>query len=243
MKNVTERQKSILDKIIQEYINSARPVPSQILEKKHRLGISPATIRIEMQKLTDEGLLFQPHTSAGRVPTDKGFRFFVDRLFEKEIGSFVDKEFPKEIRKIESQIQDSFQFAREITKILASLSSNLAFSYLFDEKIFWKEGWQEILDEPEFKDTKRVKNFADMIKDLEKCIEDFNFKKEHFPQVKVYIGKENPISKSTDFSLIISQSKFPKKKKATLAILGPKRMFYQKNISLINSLVKILEKI
>jgi len=235
---ISERQSLILNKIVQDYINSARPVSSQLLEKRHKFRISPATIRIEMQKLTDHGFLYQPHTSAGRIPTDKGFRFFVNHLFEKESLEFPEQKFLKEIQKIERQIEDSLKFSREVTKILASLSSNLALSYLFDEKIFWKEGWQEIFAEPEFEDTKCVRNFLEMIENLEKHIEDFVFEESFLP--RVYIGKELPILKSKDFSLIISQGQFPKKKKATWAILGPKRMTYQKNISLINSVLKIL---
>ena len=79
---MTKRQGKLLDKIVREYINSALPVSSQLLDERYNFGISPATLRIEMQKLTDRGFLYQPHTSAGRVPTDKGFRFFVDELFE-----------------------------------------------------------------------------------------------------------------------------------------------------------------
>jgi heat-inducible transcriptional repressor len=240
MKQITKRQGVILNKIVKEYIESAHPISSKLLEKKHKFGISPATIRIEMQKLTDSGFLYQPHTSAGRVPTDKGFRFFVDELFEKESSKIIDKKFSKEIKEIEQHIGDSLMLSREITRILAALSSNLALSYLFDEKIFWKEGWQEIFDEPEFKSTELVRNFVDMIEDFEKHIEEFSFERDDLPEVKVFIGRESPVSKSKDFSLIISQGKLAKGKKATLAILGPKRMQYSKNINLINSLMRIL---
>lgn len=239
---ITERQKLILNRIIKEYIDSARPISSQLLEKKYNFGICPAMIRIEMQKLADKGFLFQPYTSAGRIPTDRGFRFFVDRLFERECLEFQEKKFLKEIKKIKSEIEDSFKLSQKITKILASLSSNLALSYLLDEKIFWKEGWQEIFDEPEFENIDLVKNFVNMIEDFEKHIEDFIFENGEVPEIKVYIGKELPVLKSENFSFIISQSKLPKGEKATLAILGPKRMRYPKNISLINSLVKILSR-
>lgn len=239
---ITKRQGQILDKIVNDYINLAQPISSELLEKRHDFKICPATIRIEMQKLTDLDYLYQPHTSAGRIPTDKGFRFVVDRLLKEESLEAPDKKFRKEIRQIEKEVEDSLKFFQEITKILASTSSNLALSYLFDEKIFWKEGWQEIFDEPEFEDTERVRNFLEMIENLEKNIEDFVFENRQIPAVKVYIGKENPIPKSKDFSLIISQSKFPKKKKVTLAILGPKRMAYQRNITLINSVLKLLAK-
>ena len=93
-----KRQKEILNSVIEEYINSAQPVSSQLLEKKYDFGICPATIRIEMQKLTDKGFLCQPHTSAGRVPTDKGYRFFVDNLLEKEFENFEKEDLGDELR-------------------------------------------------------------------------------------------------------------------------------------------------
>src|SRR4030042_6643044 len=79
-KKLTERQEKILDIALREYVATAQPVSSQELLKKHDFGVSPATIRNEMQKLTDKGYLLQPHTSAGRIPTDKGYRFFVNKL-------------------------------------------------------------------------------------------------------------------------------------------------------------------
>jgi len=77
---ITARQKAILKAVVKEYVRSAKPVASQQLEDKYDFGIKPASIRIEMQKLTDEGFLNQPHTSAGRTPTDKGYRLFVNEL-------------------------------------------------------------------------------------------------------------------------------------------------------------------
>ncbi len=235
---ITDRQNLILEKIVKDYINLAQPISSELLEKKHNFGLSPATLRIEMQKLTDAGFLSQPHTSAGRVPTDKGYRFFVDNLFESGLSDFSDEKFLTEVKRIEKEVEDSLRFSQEITKILASLSSNLALSYLSDEKITWKEGWSEILNEPEFENADYIKNFMEMAEKVEKDIKNFAFGSS---EVKVYIGRENQLSKFKDFSLIISQGQFRNKKKGTLAILGPKRMNYNKNISLINSLTKLLE--
>ena len=87
---LTQRQSEILDRIVRDYIALAEPVSSRLLEKKHDFGVSPATIRNEMQKLTDRGYLFQPHTSAGRVPTDRGYRFFVDELLENHFKYLPD---------------------------------------------------------------------------------------------------------------------------------------------------------
>ena len=232
---VTERQKEILNRIVADFIDLAQPISSEFLEEKHHFGICPATIRIEMQKLTDGGYLIQPHTSAGRVPTDKGYRFFVNNLFEKGIPE--EKDFLKLEDLIEREIGDRVRFLQSLTKNLASFSSNLALGYLFDEDLFWKEGWEDVLGEPEFKETKVITDFADVIRHFEKEIEDIKINS----GIKVYIGKENPFSKVKDFSIIISKCHFPNDEKGVLAIAGPKRMAYDKNINSLNSLTKLLE--
>src|SRR6201989_3165783 len=75
-----ERRLAVLRAIIEDYVSTQEPVGSQALAERHRLGVSPATVRNDMAALEEEGLITQPHTSAGRVPTDKGYRLFVDRL-------------------------------------------------------------------------------------------------------------------------------------------------------------------
>jgi heat-inducible transcriptional repressor len=80
MEELTERQKSILRIIVQEYVRTATPVPSEAIPSRYRLGVSPATVRNEMAVLEEKGYISHPHTSAGRVPTDKGYRYFVESL-------------------------------------------------------------------------------------------------------------------------------------------------------------------
>ncbi len=83
MPALSERQETILALIIHEYIDSAEPVGSKALVEHYGLGVSPATVRSEMVSLTDNGLLRQPHTSAGRVPSEEGYRYFVRRLLRE----------------------------------------------------------------------------------------------------------------------------------------------------------------
>lgn len=205
---------------VRDYIVLAEPVSSKVLEKKHKLGISPATIRNEMQKLTDEGYLSQPHTSAGRVPTDKGYRFFVDCL-RSDLKHCLRSD-------LADEAEDSFEFIKEATKFLAEESSELALGYLAERKIIWKEGWQDIFEEPEFSEPGLASSFAKMIDDFEENIEEI-----FSPEIKIYIGKENPVSKNDNFSIITSG--FPG---GLFAILGPKRMSYDKNIELLQELWK-----
>ena len=260
---ISKRQNLILEKIIKEYINLAQPISSEFLEKKYDFGICPATIRTEMQKLTDKGFLCQPHTSAGRVPTDKGYRFFVDELLEEEFENFeIGDWFENEAKRSFSSsspfanraskgsqsgkesealfdyarvVEDNIRFIQNLTKNLAHISGALALSYLDKEKVFWKEGWEEILKEPEFTEKDFAINFAEFLENFEENIEDFEINS----GIKIYIGKENPFKKAKDFSLISSRCCLPNKK-GIISLLGPKRMAYDRNISLINSLNKLL---
>lgn len=77
-----ERRLEVLRAIVEDYVSTREPVGSRVLTERHRLGVSPATIRNDMAALEEAGLIAQPHTSAGRIPTDKGYRLFVDRLAE-----------------------------------------------------------------------------------------------------------------------------------------------------------------
>jgi heat-inducible transcriptional repressor len=230
---LTERQEEILRNIVKDYIDLIQPISSEFFEKKHKFGLSPATLRIEFQKLTKKGYLFQPHTSAGRVPTDKAYRFFVNKLFEGEIEEFKIENW------IEKEIKDTIKFLQNLTKNLAEISDSLVLSYLIDEDICWKEGWEGVLKEPEFFEREMVFKFTEFLEIFERNIADLKINS----KIKVYIGKENPFPKSKDFSTIISKCYLPKKREMILSILGPKRMDYNKNIGLMNSLKNFLENL
>lgn len=229
---LTDRQEKILNIIVKEYVDSAQPVSSQLLEKKYDFGVCPATIRIDMQRLTEKGYIYQPHTSAGRVPTDRGYRFLVNKLFEKKLEDFEIGDWFKDC-------EDEIKFVQSLTKKLASFSQTLALSYLKNEKILWKDGWEEILKEPEFEEKDYLISFAEFLEDFERGIEDFEINS----GIKIYIGRENPFKKAKDFSIISSKCFLPKGGEGIIALLGPKRMAYERNISLINSLTKLLEEI
>jgi len=233
---ITERQGEILNRIVEDYIGLAQPISSEFLEKKHKFSVSPATIRIEMQRLTDGGFIFQPHISAGRVPTDKGYRFFVDNLLKSEISEFED------VFEIEDIFQkagkDIFKLASRLTKFLAEESSSLTILNLLERDFFWKEGWEEILREPEFEEKDLISHFTKLLESFEENIENLKINS----GIKIYIGKENPFSKTKDFSIISSRCHLPEGEEGIISLLGPKRMAYDRNISLINSFKKILEK-
>jgi heat-inducible transcriptional repressor len=88
---VEDRKLAVLRAIVQDYVSTQEPVGSKALVERHQLGVSPATVRNDMAALEDEGLITQPHTSAGRIPTDKGYRLFVDRLSQVKPLSTAEK--------------------------------------------------------------------------------------------------------------------------------------------------------
>jgi len=232
---ITERQKLILDRVIEEYIDSAVPVSSQLIEKKHKLGVCPATIRNDMCRLTELGFLHQPHTSAGRVPTDKGYRLFVNEILKDEIGDFEDLFGFAKI--LERERKDIFRFASHISKFLAGASSTLVTIHISDRDFFWKDGWEEVIREPEFDRKEFLEGFADLLKSFEEKARDVKLNSE----IRIYIGKENPYTNSKEFTVISRKCHFPKKEKGFVSLLGPKRMPYERNIGLLNSVVRILD--
>jgi len=229
---ITERQAQIIKHLIKEYIKTAEPVSSKLLAEKYDFGICPSAIRIEFQSLIKEGYLEQPHTSAGRVPTDKAYRFFVDNLKEKR-----EESVEQELEKILRGMQDKFRMASEITKFMADNSSSFVNLHFFKEGLDLKEGLDEIFKEPEAKNESFVSSLVSFIENFEQNIEKLRDTK-----TMVFIGKENPIPKTKEITIICSECKLPGQK-AFITILGPRRMDYEKNIRLINSLNKALEEL
>jgi heat-inducible transcriptional repressor len=120
-----KRKAYILATVVYEYIATAEPVGSQSLTQKYNLGISSATVRNEMAELEADGYLVQPHTSAGRIPSDAGYRTYVDRLMEPEVLEAEER------RRIRDELGDAARELDEIidhtTRLLGRLSNNLAF--------------------------------------------------------------------------------------------------------------------
>ena len=231
---LTKRQQKILNTVIKEYIETGEPISSQLLEKKHDFGIGSAMIRVEMQKLTDRGYLLQPHTSAGRVPTDKSYRIFVDRIIEKHFS--IDKDMEK-IEEIFEEENDIFKLASHLTKFLAEETSSLAILNLPERDFVFKEGWEDLLKEAESFEQDFFSEFAGAIEKFEESFNDLKINS----GIRVFIGKENPVKKAKNLSVISSKCKLPNKEKATLTLVGPKRMDYNHNLSLVRSLNKYLD--
>lgn len=238
---MTERQIAILEAIIEQYAEVAVPVGSVTLAKL--FGVSSATVRSEMARLEELGLIAQPHTSAGRVPTDKGYRLYVNRLTENEHVSSTNEPrlIDRSARAIDARVQTHVNQAdraiRSAVDSLVELTRNMGLATIGDE--LYLSGMGNLFSHPEFADGVHVQAVARLIDNLEPWL------REVAPNepLNVYIGSENPIGKSSGASLIISRFQSPYSSRSYIGVLGPTRQDYAKTMRLVRYTGSMLEEV
>lgn len=234
---ITERQQLILETLVDEYIREAFPISSDFLKQQGGFDCSSATIRNDLMELAENGYLEKTHISGGRVPTDKGYRFFVNRLIEQGIKK--EKKFSQEIDQVLLNIESAMEFSRQAARVLADFSHSFSLVGFNETGAFWREGLEYLTDSPEFQDIACWNSFLKAINQFERTIQQQKQEKEKAKSIEIYIGKESPICLN-DFSFVVGEDK---NRGVTLAIFGPKRMNFKKNINLISSLLNELDKI
>ena len=285
--HLTDRQQSILFAIIEEYAEMAAPVGSVTLAKL--FDVSSATIRSEMARLEELGLIASPHTSAGRIPTDAGYRFYVNNLVEREnlssanssesdtdfnassqedydeeesdsaylddsVSFYLDSSYRRispsralssgqqdrnrglhalEVR-INSQAQAEYAI-RTAVDMLVELTGNLGLATIGNQ--LYLSGISKLFSQPEFTDYQRIQNVSKLLDNLEPWL------REARPgqPLNIFIGRENPIGKNSDVSLIISKFRSPYSDSSYIGILGPTRQNYAQVMSLVRHAGQYLE--
>jgi transcriptional regulator of heat shock response len=234
---MNSRQQKILSAVIKEYTETAIPVGSQILVEKYNFAVSTATIRSDMVVLEKDGYLHQPHVSAGRIPTDKGYRYFVEKIMaEKDLTKDEQKKMQREMLKLKAQ---NTRMMRTTAKLLSGMSGSLAISGLIGKDEFQDFGMKELLDEPEFQKMDEICRLSEALDYIDEIFDDL-VKKLKDNETKIFIGNENPIKEISNCSMIVSPYRTKSGEKGLLALIGPKRMKYAKNKSLIEYMKKLL---
>lgn len=335
-----ERTKRVLCAVVESYIEKPEPVGSRYIMKKYCFDVCSATIRNIMSDLEDEGFLFQPHISAGRIPTDKAYRFYVDYIFQESIRSQSEEikryveNLTKRLRKLRNDMNSLFsetiQSLSQVTKYLGlallpetdkttlhrvdfikfrddlviavvvndkgivknkiiktypeitqqelnSLADFVNSKYqgkVFEEiradlfirikreKIFWDNliskilkmcqqalyfsredlcisGLHNIMHLPDFSDIEKLREIAKTIQNRHVLIKLFESISEE-NEIKIIIGDENPFEELRNLSIIASPYKERDKSLGVIALVGPKRMDYQRAIMLVNAFAKSL---
>ncbi len=217
-----DRKLQLLKLVIENYIETATPIGSKFLIEHTGLNVSAATIRNEMSELEKDGLLTHPHTSAGRIPTERGWQLYVGHLMKlKSVNAKVQKQLNKDWQtKEEIAIKQS-------AKIIAEYVDS-AVIVAFDANNVYYTGISYLFSQPEFSDVESTVNVSAIFDTCEEILPDlFNLLNE-MNEPSVSIGSENP------FGSVCGMVGTGLGKDSVLVILGPMRMDYAKALSTIN---------
>ncbi|MGB9911452.1 MAG: HrcA family transcriptional regulator [Microgenomates group bacterium] len=239
MTPLTERQIRILKALVEEYIETGEPVGSEILEKKYDLGVSPATIRNEMAKLTEAGFLRQPHTSAGRVPTKEAFKFYVDKLMEEKQLSVAEEVTAKE--KVWDSRFDFDNFLDEIVKTLASQTQTLSLAVVEGGKVY-HSGYANILNQPEFYDIDVTRTVLSLLDEEEEIRKIFSRCFGEGP-IHLLIGDELGYKFLEPCGLVFANFDAGENRRGSLGVFGPNRLNYSQIIPFVRYFVKLIEEL
>jgi heat-inducible transcriptional repressor len=219
MVDLSDRQQQLLKDIVEIYVKTGEPISSELIEKSYNLGVSPATIRNEMAKLSDLGYLKQPHTSAGRVPTALGFRVYINGLMkEKELPVVDEVAIRQQVFDNRTQINRMFQTA---TRALAKKCGTIAM-VVNDGEVFYT-GAANILDLPEFFDidvTRFVLSMFDECSLLQQILD----KAQGSEPMHIIFGEETGFEylRPTSFAFVNFQSGVDDR--GVIGVIGPDRL-------------------
>ncbi len=233
-----ERKKKVLQAIINHFVETAEPVGSNTILVSYQFHVSPATIRNDMMTLEEEGYIYQPHTSAGRIPTDKGYRLFVDEMADyktarlEALHDLITIREKYRIEKVREKLYDA-------VSLIARATNSVSFATTPDNPHTFFLGMSNVLRQPEFSQNsvhasevmevlEHGDNFVNTLASL-----DIN------DSARTFIGEENILPQIQSCSIIVTKYE-NEGYKGYLGILGPKRMGYAYNIVLLEEIKKLL---
>ncbi len=227
------RKEDILAYIIRDFVDTAKPVSSGRVAKRGGADVSSATIRNTMLELDEEGFLFQPYISAGRAPTEKGYRYFVDNLMELKSPEMVLKQrIDRIVENINKEMDETFE---ELSRTMAfSLKLFSGIGFLDEEEKIFGRGLSEVLKEPEFEERGLASEFASFVENMEEDLRDLDIGLQNMDN--------NPNININSFgivSLFFNDDKFGR---CVMFSAGPKRMNYEKAVSLLKYTAKDITK-
>lgn len=219
--DITERQQQLLQAIIKEFIETGEAVGSLSLQDKYDFNVSPATIRNEMANLVENGYLYMKHTSGGRIPTTKAWRFYVRNLKPKknQINVVVQEKVKNQLNILKFETEKlmirSLEYLHQMTKntSVALVGNNI-----------YHVGLGSMIALPEFEDKSKLQGMINLLEDYKSLSKLFsNYENE---DIAILIGEESGYDELNDYTVIFTTLKVFEDKKAFLAVIGPNRMKY-----------------
>lgn len=233
--SMTERQRLILNAVVEQYAEVASPVGSSLLAKL--FNVSSATIRAEMCELERLGFISQPHTSAGRVPTDKGYRHYVNTITDTPAAAIPQRRAEKALAARVQHAGAPERTIRNAVETLVELTHNLGLATIGNQ--LYMSGLSNLFGQPEFIQGRQIRQVAQLLDNLEPWL------REAAPNepLSVYIGQENPIGRSAGCTLIICRFRSPFSDRSYIGTLGPTRQSYREVMSLVARAGEELEEV
>lgn len=230
---MTQRQAAILTAIIELYAKTAEPVGSQALVDT--FDMSSATIRATMSELETDGYIMQPHISAGRIPTDKGYRAYVNALGD----SIADGRISQAIAKRVQSAGEADRAIRRAAESLSEVTSNVGLATTSEGLFF--TGLASLFGQPEFFGGQQAYEVARLLDNLDEWLNEAIPSPDGGGRISVFIGHENPIGKTSGASLILARFSSPYSDNSYVGVLGSTRQNYHRVIGLVDYTGRLLE--
>lgn len=225
---LTERQQKLLQAIIHEHIHSAEPIGSASIVKLPDFRVSSATIRNEMLELEQAGYLYQPYTSAGRIPTEKAWKQYLETVAKPvAVAKGSEKQLGAALRRGDTPERGIKELAKELAEIS---QQTVIFSFAPNDNFY--TGISHLLRQPEFADRALVNEISELIDHLDTVVGELY--DEINKDIKTYIGRDNPFGVRCGFIAV-------KSKHGLLGLLGPMRQDYPHNQALISYSYQLLD--
>jgi transcriptional regulator of heat shock response len=219
-----DRLKKLMALVVEDVIETGEPVGSQHLVETYGLDVSPATIRNWLVELEGEGCIMQPHTSSGRVPTERGYRLYVEEIMQPRQ---LSKRESQELDRALAMPTDDQRRSKSLAKAAAELSGAAVIVGLDEADTFYT-GLSQLFAQPEFRDWNRMVSIGQVLDRLDEVLQ--LVRKRTFRNPTILIGKECPFGNACSSLLLTTND-------GTLfGVLGPLRMDYRKCLAILGEI-------
>ena len=253
---ISNRQKDILEAIIEEYAQGAEPVSSKALARQRGFNIGAPMIRKEMNRLELDGFLISPHTSAGRVPTDKAYRMYIQENMSHrsnpstKLGASktdrVSGLTPKEVEKVAVSLKKAWpteqSLLKEVSRLTSEISKELSVAGTVGGADTYIFGFSNLAEAPEFSSLGNLYQLMHFMDNVDRCF-DALWSKFLYQDLQVLIGSENPIKEINELALITGRYQLPEGQAGFVSVLGPKRMNYRRNMALVEYMSEVISSL
>lgn len=236
--DLSDRQIRIIKAIVEEYTSTGEPVGSQTLDKKYRLGVSPATIRNEMMELVKKGLLQKPHSSAGRIPTATAIKFYVNELLKERDLSVAEEVAIKE--RVWDHRFSAPDLLNEATKVLAERTKSFSLA-AFDDGDVYRAGFSNLLNTSEFYDIDLFREVLILLDEQDRIVNLFHRSQGQNP-IHLLLGDELGYERMAPVSCLFADIHLGDRR-GSLGIIGPNRQHYDQNIPFVRYVANLINQL